>query len=176
MCDSGSASQWSRKWQCLAADRGGQQPVPGPSLLDLLMHSLVLTRSRSQVAANGKVYIEKGGLQIVAGGVTVAGGGLTVTDGGLLVSGDIRTVGTISITSQTSPTADTLDVYGSGTFSDSVIQARLTSGTTNLLSLLEGTNILFQVCVLHYTRLDLELPTFLYRCFTMALLPLPKAA
>ena len=85
----------------------------------------------------------------VAGGITVVSGGLTVTDGGLRAVDPTSVAGAVSITS-TSPTAATVDAYASlSSFTGNALlgRVRAASVNSNALMLLEGNNLLYQVCM-----------------------------
>jgi hypothetical protein len=101
-----------------------------------------------QVKSNGFTTIANG-LSIAAGGLSVVGGLGGAT--GLASSGGPVSVdnGKLSTTSTAAGTAG-LDVYAShATFSGNVLLGKVSSGQTsgNALQLLEGTNVLLQVCL-----------------------------
>lgn len=101
-----------------------------------------------QVSATGAVTSAIGGFAVTAGGLTVAAGGMTIV-GGTAVSGVTAvTSGAASITSSSVSTVDGLSVYASSAgVTGNVITGRSAPGATsaNLLTLLQGTTLLFQV-------------------------------
>lgn len=102
-----------------------------------------------QTSTNGVTTFGVGPVSIAVGGLTVTAGGLTVSSGGMSITGDEFLYGSVSVTSQTSTTAATLDAYASyATYTGNVLSGRLVSAATaNLMTLTEGTNVLFQVRV-----------------------------
>lgn len=96
---------------------------------------------------NGITSIAQGGLNGNTG-LTIQSGGLTVS-GGVAVYGDAAmSGGTISVTSG-SATAASTDVFSSSAaFDGNVILGKVAAGAynSNLLVLLAGSSILYQVC------------------------------
>ncbi len=83
----------------------------------------------------------------VAGGVTVLAGGLTITAGGLRAVDPSVISGAVSVTSA-STTAATIDAFASlSGFTGNALLGRVRAGVVNgnALTLLEGTNLLYQV-------------------------------
>jgi hypothetical protein len=101
-----------------------------------------------QVDATGKSKLSKGDVQATAAPLTVTAGGLKVNAGSLYVFGDSAVMaGSVSVTS-TSASAAALDVYACQALTANAIYGRLANGATaaNALTLVEGTNLIFQVC------------------------------
>lgn len=104
----------------------------------------------SQITASGTATLSNG-LSITTGGLSIGAGPLSVVAGGLASIGNLAVAaGSMSVTSS-APAGTGMDVYASGaTMTGNVILGALTAGATtkNALTLYEGTNRIWQVCVM----------------------------
>lgn len=109
----------------------------------------------SQVSSLGLTTFGVGGIFQVSGSVTVEAGGLTVSSGGLTVVGTTQLHGTASIEAiDPDVNAATFQVFASSAAATGdVIAGRVHAAATgNVLTLLEGANVLFNVRLLDRFR------------------------